>query len=155
MVATTGSSTLSTGTLKAKPYVPSRNTPRNCSSSNGRTTFYRPDEGHMKRIGQVEASQIYAGPAPHIFACERRVQRPQGFRDSLRKLLAKLHTQLIFIMVSASKALSKTTRFSACLQPTAKQPLSSSSPHRMTSDGPITCSEAAWVPAGSISNTTT
>ena len=91
----------------------------------------------MKRIGQVEASQIYAGPAPHIFACERRVQRPQGFRDSLRKLLAKLHTQLIFIMVSASRALSKTTRFSACLQPTAKQPLSSSSPHRTTSDGPI------------------
>ncbi len=53
---------------------------------------------HMKRIGQAESDLCPSclkteETAPHIFACERRVEWQGTFIDSLRKLLATLHTQ--------------------------------------------------------------
>jgi hypothetical protein len=52
----------------------------------------------MKRIGQAESDLCPScleteETAPHIFACERRVQWQATFLDSLRTLLAKLYTQ--------------------------------------------------------------
>ena len=52
----------------------------------------------MKRIGQAESDLCPSclkteETAPHIFACERRVEWQGTFIDSLRKLLATLHTQ--------------------------------------------------------------
>jgi hypothetical protein len=57
-----------------------------------------PTRRHMKRIGQAESELCPSclatiETAPHIFACPRRVQWQVTFLDSLRKLLAKLHTQ--------------------------------------------------------------
>jgi hypothetical protein len=57
-----------------------------------------PTRRHMHRIGKAESDLCPScletiETAPHIFACERRVTWQVTFLDSLRKLLAKLHTQ--------------------------------------------------------------
>jgi hypothetical protein len=57
-----------------------------------------PTQRHMKRIGQAESDLCPSclatiETAPHIFTCPKRVPRQVVFLDSLRKLLAKLHTQ--------------------------------------------------------------
>ena len=58
-----------------------------------------PTRRHMKGIGGVESDLCPSclqttETAPHIFACEHRVQWQATFLDSLRKLLASLYTQL-------------------------------------------------------------
>ena len=63
-----------------------------------------PTRRHMKRIGQAESDLCPScleteETAPHIFACERRVQWQATFLDSLRKLLATLYTQPDLAMI--------------------------------------------------------
>jgi hypothetical protein len=53
---------------------------------------------HMKRISQAESDLCpsclaIVKTAPHIFACKRHVEWQGTFIDSLRKVLAKTHTQ--------------------------------------------------------------
>jgi hypothetical protein len=80
-----------------------------------------PAQHHVKRIGQAKSGLCPSCPvtiktAPHIFACEQRVEWQATFLASLRKLLAKPRTQpdLQRRSWSASKVLSKTTPFSTC-----------------------------------------
>jgi hypothetical protein len=57
-----------------------------------------PTRKHMKRIGQAKVDLCPSclettETAPHVFACERRIEWQVTFLDSLCKLLGSLRTQ--------------------------------------------------------------
>ena len=121
-----------------------------------------PTRRHMERIGKAESDLCPScletiETAPHIFACERRVEWQATFLDSLRKLLATLYTQpdlQMILMVGIQGAPYKMIRSSTCQPPTANQASSSKSPRKTTSDG-RTCYEAASAITGSRFSRTT